>query len=75
MPSIKTNAGIPLSKANWICDLCESLGANDNVKRSSASKNPPKLATWKYVNQFVKLDKNIEILFEWKMTYRHLLSW
>ena len=40
-----TNAGIPLSKANCICDLCESLGAKERVKISSLSKDPPKLAT------------------------------
>jgi len=27
-----TKAGIPLSSANCICDLCESLGAKDMVK-------------------------------------------
>lgn len=42
-----TNAGIPLSNANCICDLCESLGANDIVKMSSAKRYPPKLATYK----------------------------
>lgn len=45
VPSMATNAGIPLSRANCICDLCESLGAKERVKISSLSKNPPKLAT------------------------------
>lgn len=42
-----TNAGIPLSNANCICDLCESLGAKERVKISSAKRYPPKLATYK----------------------------
>jgi len=42
-----TKAGIPLSRANCICDLCESLGAKDMVKIFCESKNPPKLATCK----------------------------
>lgn len=45
VPSMATKAGIPLSRANWICDLCESLGAKDIVKMPSASRDPPKLAT------------------------------
>lgn len=42
-----TKAGTPLSRANCICDLCESLGAKDIVKIFCDSKNPPKLATCK----------------------------
>lgn len=38
VPSIKTKAGIPLSKANCICDLCESLGAKESVKMPSSSR-------------------------------------
>jgi len=40
-----TNAGTPLSSANCICALCESLGANERVKIPSFSKYPPQLAT------------------------------
>lgn len=47
VPSMATNAGIPLSNANCICDLCESLGAKERVKISSAKRYPPKLATYK----------------------------
>lgn len=46
VPSMATNAGIPLSKANCICALCESLGAKERVKMPSASMYPPKLATY-----------------------------
>lgn len=38
VPSMATNAGMPLSRANWICDLWESLGAKDVVRTPSASK-------------------------------------
>lgn len=38
VPSIATNAGTPLSKANCICALCESLGAKESAKMSSDSK-------------------------------------
>lgn len=47
VPSMATKAGIPRSRANCICDLCESLGANDIVIMFCDSKNPPKLATCK----------------------------
>ena len=47
VPSMATNAGIPLSNANCICDLCESRGAKERVKMSSAKRYPPKLATCK----------------------------
>uniref|UniRef100_A0A2P2K791 Uncharacterized protein n=1 Tax=Rhizophora mucronata TaxID=61149 RepID=A0A2P2K791_RHIMU len=40
-----TKAGIPLSKANCICALCESLGAKERVKIPCFSKYPPQLAT------------------------------
>ena len=52
VPSIRTKAGIPLSNANCICALCESLGANESVKMPSDNNEPPKLATCKGNNEY-----------------------
>lgn len=38
VPSMATNAGTPLSRANCICALCESLGAKERVKMPSDSR-------------------------------------
>lgn len=46
-----TKVGIPLSKANCICALCESLGAKERGNMPSESMYPPKLATYKKETQ------------------------